>query len=49
MKLDPQDLVVTSFDTGVDGDTDLLPTIGPDDPTPATACRWCPPGTTDCP
>lgn len=42
MKLDPQDLVVTSFDTG-DQDALLVPTIGPQDPTPDTGCRWCPP------
>lgn len=41
MRLDPQDLVVTSFDTGEQDE--LAPTLGPQDPTPDTGCRWCPP------
>lgn len=48
MRLDPQDLIVTSFDTEAESDALKLPTIDTNDPTPATACRWCPPGSTDC-
>ncbi|HYW11339.1 MAG TPA: hypothetical protein VE871_05260 [Longimicrobium sp.] len=41
MRLDPEDLIVTSFDIG---DQDALqPIIGPQNPTPDTGCRWCPP------
>ena len=49
MKLDLADLVVLSFETGVD-DESLNPTTldTPTDPTPATACRWCPPDTVGC-
>jgi hypothetical protein len=46
MKLNPEDLIVTSFDTG-DQDA-VLPTIGPQDPTPDTGCRWCPPASDGC-
>lgn len=42
MRLDPQDLVVTSFDLG-DQDAALPTIIGPQNPTPDTGCRWCPP------
>lgn len=47
MRLDPEELIVTTFDVGTESD-ELLPTIGPDQPTPATACRWCPPNSADC-
>ncbi len=40
MRLDPEDLVVTSFGTSTQlGDSPG--TFGP--PTPGTGCGWCPP------
>ena len=40
MRLDPEDLVVTSFGTSDESsDSTLVP--GP--PTPGTGCGWCPP------
>jgi hypothetical protein len=44
MKLNPDDLDVTSFDPGAQEDElfgDSIDT-NPNDPTPATACRICP-------
>jgi hypothetical protein len=48
MKLNPEELVVTSFDTAADA-VKAPGTIGPYEPTPMTYCYWCPPGTFDCP
>jgi hypothetical protein len=40
MRLDPEDLIVTSFGTSAElGDSPG--TLGP--PTPGTGCGWCPP------
>jgi hypothetical protein len=49
MTLNPDELVVTSFDTesAPDGDADVM--TPPNDPTPATYCRWCPEATFTCP
>jgi hypothetical protein len=43
MKLNPDDLDVTSFDPGMESD-EILDSIDthPNDPTPATHCRICP-------
>lgn len=49
MKLNPDDLDVTSFDTGPEEDERLVDTIvSPNEPTPATFCRICPERSTDC-
>jgi hypothetical protein len=48
MKLDPEDLVVASFETSAEAIA-LPGTIGPYDPTPMTRCYYCPPKTIDCP
>lgn len=50
MKLNPEDLDVMSFDTGAAGDELAVGTIktNPNEPTPATFCRICPEGTSDC-
>lgn len=40
MRLDPEDLVVTSFGTSDEG-SGTTPGMGP--PTPGTGCGWCPP------
>lgn len=44
MKLNPDDLDVTSFDAGPGDDELFSGTIDthPNDPTPATVCRICP-------
>jgi hypothetical protein len=50
-KLNPEELVVSSFETTPDaGDTAIrLPTIDTStDPTAQTFCYWCPPATFDC-
>lgn len=50
MKLHPEELVVSSFET--EEAERIAPgtgTIGPYDPTPMTYCYWCPPRTYDCP
>jgi hypothetical protein len=39
MKLNPDELVVSSFETA-DAASPILPVT--DDPTPATRCFWCP-------
>lgn len=44
MKLNPEELVVSSFETA-DAAAALPVTIGPYDPTPMTRCFWCPPQT----
>lgn len=44
MKLNPEELVVTSFETSQDAAA-LPGTIGPYEPTPMTRCYWCPPPT----
>jgi len=43
-KLNPNDLVVTSFETA----TSSLQVDGTNDPTPATFCRICPEETQTC-
>jgi hypothetical protein len=50
MKLNPEDLVISSFETSDDElQFNIAPTIdNPNDPTPATWCRICPVGTGDC-
>lgn len=50
MALKAEDLKVESFTTTPIGDKTTLPTIivNPNEPTPATHCYWCPPGTLDC-
>lgn len=50
MKLTLENLTVESFETG----TELVPgdeviATHPNDPTPATRCRWCPEATFTCP
>ncbi len=47
MKLNPDDLNVTSFDVDGAEISPILPT-NPNDPTPATWCRICPEGTGNC-
>lgn len=55
MKLDPEDLVVASFQTSVQaaalpGSVDSVPPACPLYPTPYTRCFECPPQTLDlCP
>lgn len=49
MKLNPEELVVTSFETSEPEALPAIGTIGPYDPTPMTRCYWCPPRTYDCP
>lgn len=46
MKLNPDDLSVTSFDTSASADAIGGPT-GTYQPTPMTYCYWCPPKTID--
>lgn len=46
MKLNPDDLSVTSFDTSASADAVAGP-IGTYQPTPMTYCYWCPPKTID--
>lgn len=48
MKLNPEDLVVTSFQTG-EAEAIIAATTTIGDPTPMTRCYWCPPKTIDCP
>lgn len=47
MKLNPEDLDVISLETETTAVAPILPT-NPNDPTPATWCRICPVGTSDC-
>jgi DNA-binding LacI/PurR family transcriptional regulator len=49
MKLNPEDLSVTSFDTGAEADY-LSPVtiVTINDPTAATRCYYCPPASSDC-
>ena len=49
MKLNPESLVVASFETSQPAAAALPTTIGPYDPTRMTYCYWCPPQTIDCP
>ncbi|HEY0020359.1 MAG TPA: hypothetical protein VGC13_28940 [Longimicrobium sp.] len=46
MKLNPEELVVASFDTGADA---VKAPGGTYEPTPMTFCYWCPGETYDCP
>jgi hypothetical protein len=51
MKLNPDDLVVTSFepaDSAVEAELALATATCPLFPTPATRCFICPPATSDC-
>jgi hypothetical protein len=58
MKLNPEELQVTSFETNgdelvavptTDGPVRPIDTIGTiGHPTPMTFCYWCPPKTLDC-
>ena len=50
MKLHPEELDVTSFDTTPQEDEVIGVTIAtnPNEPTPATFCRICPERTADC-
>lgn len=51
MKLNPDDLVVTSFETAdlaVEESLALATATCPLFPTPATRCFVCPPATADC-
>jgi hypothetical protein len=47
MKLNPEELDVTSFDIGAEADY-LSPIRTINDPTAATRCFICPPATSDC-
>lgn len=48
MRLNPDDLIVTSFGTAsAAGDGDMAHLPGP--PTPGTGCGWCPPELTSDP
>lgn len=50
MKLNPDELVVSSFETSGAEAIAVPTTIGTTtDPTPMTRCYWCPPRTVDCP
>lgn len=46
LKLSPDAVTVESFATQSTGDEEIAP---PQDPTPATYCRWCPEPTFTCP
>ena len=48
MKLNPDELIVASFETSPSADA-AAPTTISYDPTPMTYCYWCPPKTLDCP
>jgi hypothetical protein len=50
VKLHPEDLTVTSFDTGPQLEDEAISIIktNPNDPTPGTWCRICPVGTDVC-
>ena len=50
MKLNPEDLDITSFETEIAQERSAGVTIitNPNDPTPATFCRICPVGTDNC-
>jgi hypothetical protein len=48
MKLNPEELVVSSFQTS-EREAVIAPTTGTYQPTPMTFCYWCPPKTVDCP
>jgi hypothetical protein len=49
MKLHPEELQVTSFDTSPELEQDVSTIITPpNEPTPATYCRICPVGTDNC-
>jgi hypothetical protein len=45
VKLNPEALVVTSFETSEEADSILATTFVPLDPTPMTRCYYCPPQT----
>ena len=47
LKLNPDAVTVESFETQSTGDEDVI--APPNDPTPATYCRWCPEPTFTCP
>lgn len=49
MKLNPEDLSVTSFRTSESAAIARPTTIGPYDPTAMTYCYYCPPQTINCP
>lgn len=49
MKLNPDDLSVTSFDTSSAESEAVAGPIGTYQPTPMTYCYYCPPRTFDCP
>jgi hypothetical protein len=44
MKLNPDELVVSSFETA-ESTADIVGPGGTYDPTPMTRCYWCPPPT----
>jgi hypothetical protein len=48
VKLNPEDLDVMSFDIEPEYSEDVGIITHPNDPTPATFCRICPEGTTNC-
>jgi hypothetical protein len=48
MRLNPEDLVVSSFDVGGEDELDVAGTQSPVCPTPQTACFVCPAVTYDC-
>lgn len=48
MKLNPEELVVSSFETGGDQTVEVAGTHSPVCPTPNTACFVCDPETTNC-
>jgi hypothetical protein len=47
MKLNPDDLAVSSFETS--DPAAVAGPIGTYEPTPMTYCYWCPPRTLNCP
>lgn len=47
LKLNLEAVAVESFQTQGDDDTPII--TPPNDPTPATYCRWCPEPTFTCP
>jgi hypothetical protein len=46
-RLNPDEIEVETFDTSLPEETIIV--TSPNDPTPATRCRWCPDETNTCP
>lgn len=46
-RLNPDEIEVETFDISLPEETIIV--TSPNDPTPATRCRWCPDETNTCP